>query len=240
MGGDLTDHPLVLASPMKLYYHPVSTACRPILQFAAENGITFDLQVVDLFQGEHLQEPFGAVNPSRCVPVLEDGEFRLTESSAILKYLAESVRSPQYPSDLRQRARVNERMDWFNTGLYRDLGYGLVYPQVLPHLKLSDANAQKVAMAAARERARNWLTVLDVHIIGSGREFVCGGEITIADFFGAAIVTVGEVVRLDYSGYRNVVRWLDRMKARPSWGKVNEAFYAHFVAPFKDTPFEGL
>jgi glutathione S-transferase len=157
---------------MKLYYHPVSTACRPILQFAAENGIAFDLQVVDLFKGEHLQGPFGAVNPSRCVPVLEDGEFRLAESSAILKFLADSVRSPQYPSELKKRARVNERMDWFNTGLYRDLGYGLVYPQVLPHLKLSDANAQKVAMAAARERAKNWLMVLDAHILGSQRDFV--------------------------------------------------------------------
>jgi hypothetical protein len=30
------------------------------------------------------------------------------------------------------------------------------------------------------------------------------------------------------------------MKARPSWSKVNEAFYAYFVAPFKDTPFQGL
>lgn len=225
---------------MKLYYHPVSTVCRPILQFAAENGITFDLELVDLFKGEHLQEPYCAVNPSRCVPLLEDGDFRLGESSAILKYLADSVRSPQYPSDLRQRARVNERMDWFNTGLYRELGYGLIYPQVLPHLKLSDANAQKVAMAAARERAKNWLTVLDTHIIGPGRDFVSGNEITIADFFGAAMVTVGEVIRLDYSAYPNVVRWLGKMKARPSWGKVNEAFYAYFVAPFKDAPFEGL
>ncbi len=225
---------------MKLYYHPVSTTCRPILQFAAENGITFDLQVVDLFKGEHLQEPYCAVNPSRCVPVLEDGDFRLAESSAILKFLADTVRSPQYPSDLRQRARVNERMDWFNTGFYRDLGYGLIYPQVLPHLKLPDPGVQKAVMEAARGRAKNWLTVLDANIIGSGRDYVCGNEITIADFFGAAMLTVGEVVRLDYSAYPNVVRWLGKMKARPSWDKVNEAFYAYFVAPFKDTPFEGL
>jgi glutathione S-transferase len=225
---------------MRLYYHPVSTTCRPILQFAAENGITFDLQVVDLFKGEHLQEPYCAVNPSRCVPVLEDGDFRLAESSAILKFLADTVRSPQYPSELRKRARVNERMDWFNTGFYRDFGYGLIYPQVLPHLKLPDEQAQKAVIAASRERAKSWLTILDAHIIGSNREYVCGNEITIADFFGAAILTVGEVVRLDYSAYPNIVGWLGRIKARPSWNKVNEGFYAHFVAPFKDMPFEGL
>ena len=37
--------------------------------------------------------------------------------------------SPLYPRDLRRRARVNERMDWINTGLTRELGYHLVYPR---------------------------------------------------------------------------------------------------------------
>ena len=81
--------------------------------------------VVDLLTGEHLKEPYAAINPSRLVPVLEDGDFRLTESSAILKYLADKVGSPAYPKDLQKRARVNEMMDWLNTGFYRDFGYGL-------------------------------------------------------------------------------------------------------------------
>ncbi len=85
--------------------------------------------------GEHTKEPYSAINPSRLVPVLEDGDFRLTESSAILKYLADKIDSPAYPKDLRRRARVNEMMDWLNTGFYRDFGYGLIYPQIFPHHK---------------------------------------------------------------------------------------------------------
>lgn len=151
---------------MKLYYHPVSTTCRPILLFAAESGITLDLQLVDLFKGEHLQPAYCAINPSRCVPLLEDGDFRLGECSAILKYLADTVKSPAYPADLRRRARINERMDWFNTGLYRDLGYGVIYPQVLPHLRLENEQAQKAMIDASRDRAKKWLGILDEHIIG--------------------------------------------------------------------------
>ena len=79
------------------------------------------MQVVDLFTGEHTQPPFEAINPNHLVPVLEDGDFRLTESSAILKYLADKTGSPLYPKDLQQRARVNERMDWVNTQLCREL-----------------------------------------------------------------------------------------------------------------------
>ena len=43
------------------------------------------------------------------VPMLEDGEFRLTESSAILKYLASRFELPEYPTELKARARVDER-----------------------------------------------------------------------------------------------------------------------------------
>jgi len=113
---------------MKLHYHPVSTTSRTVVWFAQEQGIALDLQVIDLFTGEHCGERFAAINPNCLVPVLEDGDFRLTESSAILKYLADRAYSPAYPTELKARARVNEVMDWFNANLYRDLGYGVLYP----------------------------------------------------------------------------------------------------------------
>src|SRR5262245_54816221 len=83
---------------VKLYYHPVSTTSRPVVLFATESGIDLEYQIVDLFTGEQYKPEYSAVNPSHQVPVLEDGDFRLTESSAILKYLADKVRSPAYPT----------------------------------------------------------------------------------------------------------------------------------------------
>ena len=103
---------------MKLYFHPVSTTSRPIVLFAADHGIELEYQVVDLFAGEQAQPAYRAINPNQAVPVLEDGEFRLTESSAILKYLADKVGTSAYPTELRQRARINERM-----GMPWRLGY---------------------------------------------------------------------------------------------------------------------
>src|SRR6201988_1403443 len=120
---------------MKLYMHPVSTASRPVRLLIAENGIKCDEEMVDILKGAHYQEPYTKLNPNRLVPMLEDGDLRLTESSAILKYLADKVNSPAYPKDLKQRAKVNEMMDWLNTNFYREYAYNLIYPQLFPHMK---------------------------------------------------------------------------------------------------------
>jgi glutathione S-transferase len=206
---------------MKLYYHPASTTSRPLMLFANESGLKLDMQVVDLFTGEHYQPPFEALNPNRLVPVLEDDGFRLTESSAILKYLAEKTGSSAYPKDLRERARVNERMDWVNTQLCRDLAYGLVYPQIFPHHKRQSDDAQKATLAWAKERAGGWLQVLDKHLLGAG-DYLCGKQLTIADYYAAPFVALAEAVGSDLAGYPNVKRWLGRMKGLKSWAQVNE------------------
>jgi glutathione S-transferase len=173
------------------------------------------------------------------VPVLEDGDFRLTESSTILKYLAEKAGSPAYPRELQQRARVNERMDWFNTSLSRELCYGFLYPQILPAHKRPDEQAQRQTIAWARRNATRWLSVLNDRWLGDNR-YVCGERLTIADYLGIAQLTFGEVARLDYSRWPNVAEWIARMKDRPTWASVNEAFYKLIVQPSAAAQFEGL
>ena len=224
---------------MKLYMHPVSMTSRPVRLFIAENGIACDEQVVDLMTGEHYKEPFASVNPNRLVPVLEDGDFRLTESSAILKYLADKVGSPAYPKDLKQRARVNEMMDWLNTNFYREYAYNLIYPQLFPHMKRPTEEVQKATLEWGKERARGWLQVLNDHWIGPDRQYLCGNQISIADYLGAAFVTLGEIVRCDFSPYPNVQRWLGNVKKLNSWPKVNEVFDG-YKASVKDQAFNAI
>jgi glutathione S-transferase len=221
---------------MKIYYHPVSTTSRPLMLFCQENGLNVDFQVVDLMTGEHVKPPYTAINPNCLVPVLEDGDFRLTESSAILKYLAEQSSSPAYPKDLKKRAKVNETMDWINTQLCRDFAYGFVYPQIFPtHQRASD-DLQKGTLAWGKERAQTWLKVMDEHLLAKNK-YLCGDEITIADYFGSAFVSLGEAIRVDFKKYPNVDRWLSSMKGLKTWNKVHEVFYG-FAGSMKDRPFE--
>jgi len=225
---------------MKLYYHPVSTTSRPVWLFIAENGIDCELQVVDLMKGEHYQPAYVAKNPNRLVPMLEDGDFRLTESSAILKYLADKTGSPAYPADPRKRARINERLDWFNTGFYRDFSYGFVYPQIFPFMRRPDDVVQAGTIAYGKEKALGWLKVLDQSLIGPGNGYLCGDSITIADYLGALMVIGGDATGCNLRAYPNITRWLGNMKALKNWSKVNEAYYKYVVEPNTGKSFERI
>ena len=224
---------------MKIYYHPISTTSRPLMLFAEESGLDIEFKVVDLFTGEHLKPEYAGINPNHLVPVLEDGDFRLTESSAILKYLAEKSGSKAYPADLRRRAKVNEMMDWLNTQFYRDYGYGLIYPQIYPNLRRPTEEQQSGTIAWGKDKAAGWLKVLDQNLIGPKNAYLCGSEISLADYLGTPFVTVGEVIRCDFSLYPNIRRWLGNMKSRPAWQKVNKPFY-DLVASVKDAQFMAL
>lgn len=113
-------------------------------------------------------------------------------------------------------------MDWINTQLCRDLAYGFVYPQIFPNHKRRSDEAHEATLEWARERAKDWLKVLDENILGARQPYLCGEAITIADYFAASFVALAELTGSDLSGYPNVERWLGRMKALKSWKEVNQ------------------
>lgn len=208
---------------MKLYMHPASITSRPVRLLIAEKGLKVEEEVVDLFTGAHHQEPFVSFNPNRLVPVLEDGDLKLTESATILKYLCDKFDLPEYPKGLKERAKVNEIVDWFNVNFYRDWGYNLCYPQLFPHHKRPTEEGQRVAVEWGRDKSKFWLEVLNEYWLGDGRKYLAGDQITIADYLAGSILAIADMIRYDLSPYPNVKAWLDNVKKLPNWKSVSEA-----------------
>lgn len=207
---------------MKLYCDPISTTSRPVMLFAAEAGIALEREHVDLMSQANREAAYLAVNPNGVVPFLVDGDFALGESSAILKYLADKVGSRAYPAELKARARVNEALDWFATNFHEYFCLFTVYPNFgIPHGV--DPDLARAMVAFGTEHAPRWLTVLDRHMLGD-RPFVCGDEISLADYLGSAFVTLGEASGFDFSPYPNIQAWIARMKALPSWAATYAGF----------------
>ncbi len=223
---------------MKLYMHPASTTSRPIMMFCAEQGVEVENVTNDLFTGEHKGEAYLAINPNGMVPMLDDDGFMMTESSAILKYLADKIDSTTYPKEAKARARINEVMDWFNTQFYRELGYHLVYPQVFPNHARATDELTKSIVDWGSERTAAMLEMLDHgwHTLPGGSSYLTGDDITIADYLAADLMGCADMIGMDWSVYPNVERWLDTMKARPAWADIH-AVIDGFAASQADKEF---
>jgi glutathione S-transferase len=221
---------------MKLYVLLVSNTSRPIRALIAENKLPVEEVALDFYKGEHASEPYISLNPNGLVPTLVDDDFVLTESSAIMKYLADKFSLPLYPKDLKARAKVNELMDWFNTGFYRDYAYNVVYPQIYPHHKRQNDEAQAKTIEWGKAQTQKWLKVLNDHWLGKDRKYLVGNQLSIADIFGYALITCGMVTRDEFKAYPNIERWLKEVGGLKSWSSVNEAL-AGFRDYVKDQPF---
>ena len=168
---------------MKLYCDPISTASRPVMLFAAENGIAFDRVHTDLMSHENREPAYLAINPNGLVPFLDDDGFTLGESAAILKYLARKTGSVAYPTEPQAQARVDEAMSWFATNLHDYFCLFTIYPNFgIPHGV--DPTLAQGMIAFGEAACPKWLQLLDRHMIGD-RPFVCGDQITLADYLGA-------------------------------------------------------
>ena len=92
---------------MKLHsFFNSSTSYRVRIALALK-GLQYEYLPLNIRIGVQNEEPFASINPMMGVPVLEDGDFRLTQSMAILQYLDETYPKPQLiPQDIKKKAQV--------------------------------------------------------------------------------------------------------------------------------------
>ena len=224
---------------MKLYVNHAATTSRAVLAFCEAEDLDVELQVVDLMQGEHHEPPFSDLNPNRMIPVLDDDGFVLTESSAILRYLAAKSESDLYPADLRERARVDEMIAWFEANFYKDWGFQFVYPQLFPHHSRGSDAANRATVEWGLSQSRERLAVLDQHYLGGGRRYLVGDRLTIADFHAASILSLGDLIGCCLEDYPNVRAWYENITGSQTWTSINGVFDG-FAESVKDGNFVRL
>ena len=83
-----------------------------------EKALPFEMLTVDLDAGAHRAAQFAKASITQRVPTLIDGDFALSESSAIDEYLEDAYpATPLYPSDTRARARARQVQAWLRSDL---------------------------------------------------------------------------------------------------------------------------
>jgi glutathione S-transferase len=183
-----------------------------------ELDVPFNAITVNLMAGDNRKPEFLQLNPAGKLPVLVDGDMVLTESVAIVLYLAEKYSDRGLiPVDLRERAELDRWLLFTVTELeqplWRIARHTMLYPESerLPEdVKLASREFQ--SMAAIVER----------HM--EGRQFVVGDQVTVADFVLAYTLDWGNEVKL-LGDCPNLLAYMERMYARERAAlRIAEAF----------------
>jgi glutathione S-transferase len=77
---------------LTVYGYPKTRSTR-ITWLLEELAEPYDFHLVDFNKGQHRSPEYLAINPSGKVPALQDGDFLLAESGAIVTYLADKYQS---------------------------------------------------------------------------------------------------------------------------------------------------
>jgi glutathione S-transferase len=202
---------------MKLYGFGPTRSLRALWALQ-ELGLPFAFVPVNLAKGEHRTPEFLRLNPAGKLPVLIDGDLVLTESAAIVMYLAEKHPAGKLmPADLTMRAQAYRWVLFAVTELeqplWRMAKHTFLYPE---DKRLPDE------IALAKQDFAAMAAVLEQHM--NGRSFVVGETMTVADCATAYVMDwADEVGELD--PFPNLTAYLARMYARPKAPpRIAEAF----------------
>lgn len=192
---------------MQLYEFAPTRSIR-VRWMLQELGVDFEAVTINLKAGEHRRPEFLQINPAGKIPVLVDNDLVLTESVAIVLYLAEKYpHKGLLPTDLQLRSHVYRWLLFAATELeqplWRIARHTMIYPEPL---RLS------AEVSLARQDFTDMVAVLEDQM--QGHQFIVGDTVTIADFVCAYTLDwANEVGLLD--GCPQLLQYLERMYARP-------------------------
>jgi glutathione S-transferase len=178
-----------------------------------ESGLSYRVHGVDHTAGETQSDAFSRISPFHQVPVIDDEGFVLSESAAIVLYIAEKA-GRLIPSDVHGRTRV---VQWCFAAV------ATVDPtfQSLDVVGIFDPDNKKLE-TEVRKLAHRWLA--DVERRLEGREWIACDDFTVADIMMAGVLR--NVRKTDLlAPFPRIQSYYERCFARPAW-KRTLAMYA--------------
>src|SRR5262245_2180926 len=194
-----------------LYHFPYSQHARRVVSLLEAAGLPYQLHHVNMAQGEHLSAAYLSINPNHQIPTLVDGDLKIHESNAILRYLCgKHSLTDWYPADPRHRALVDQWLDWNQCRLS---------PAVIDIVRnkvFLKEKGDKDAVARGEARLRELGPVLEDGLRSA--DFLIGATPTIADLSVASNVFQLGLADAIPPGER-IATWYGRISALEAFRK---------------------
>lgn len=205
---------------LKIYGNKISFKVNKVRFVANYLGLENELIMLNPMQGDMKTEEYLKINPVGKMPAIIDGDFKLSESGAIIRYLAAKAKSDLYPEDIEKRAEVDQWIDFgtqhvgaalikvfFNTVIYKVLG----------------ADKDEKSLAEGRDWAVNrFLPIVDQQL--AENEFLCGSKISLADLNLLAYIEMVEPCQIDLSAFANISKWSNHLRSQEFYTQCHKNY----------------
>lgn len=192
---------------LKLWGRISSINVQKVVWCLDELGLAYER--VDIGGPFGMTPEYRRLNPNALVPTLQDGDFTLWESNAIVRYL--SGLHPEaglMPADPKVRADSDRWMDWQATNAtpaMRDAFWQIVRTPA----DQRDATALATSVAASARNA----AILDARL--ADRPYVAGAAFTVGDIPLACHINRWLLLPIERPPLPRLEAWWARVKARP-------------------------
>jgi len=230
-------------------YDAANSPCgRRVRMALLEKGVPFEIRWMNLALMDQKQPWYLEMNPNGLVPTLQHGERVVYESNVINEYLDAVYPEPKLvPDDPYEQAQMRMwiafELDWakpFRDAIYETLAKDRLKANMPDPSKLAEEIGKRGANPVYTEIARKVLTtprnealLKEKYAIlfekmdwmekrlADGREWLVGGRFTLADIALAPRTDMFQHIGVEnfYDRHPNIRAFIDRVKARPSWGK---------------------
>ena len=199
---------------IKLYGVPVSNNVAKVRYCLNELGLEYELVPINPLAGEAQAEDYLEIAPSGKIPGIDIDGFKLFESNAINRYLANQKNSPLYPKEAKQRATVDAWMDFGAIHIAWAMGRVFFNRIAAP---LFGKEKDTSSLNTGLEFLARFLPVVDKQL--SGKAYLTGNQMTLADINLLAILDLAEMAQVDLSQYSNLTKWRNGLKKEKFYQK---------------------
>lgn len=208
---------------LKIYGLPVSSPTNKVRYVANYLNIPHEFNIISLSRGEHKKPEYLKINPLGRIPAIDDEGFRLAESNAICRYLADKQQSDLYPKDLKKRAVIDQWMDYaslhvlialarimFNTYFYKFVGI----------------EKDERAIEDGRKFIAEYLPIIEQQL--SQHKFIADDKMTLADIAMIASLDTCEMAQVNLTAYPHLVKWRTKLMSENFYQKCHANFAEAF------------
>jgi len=207
---------------LNIYGTPLSSPTNKVCYVANYLKIPFQFHYVNLGTDDQHHPDFLKINPYGRVPAIENQGFTLSESNAIVRYLANIKESMLYPQDAEIRAKIDQWVD------FASMHVGFATARIMFNTyfyKLLQFPKDDRALQEGYKYLSEYLPIIENQL--SAHFHITGENLSLADFVLLSALDGCDLIQVDLAAYPHLYQWQKNL--------MHEKFYKECHDSYKQT-----